>query len=150
MSAARNSNRKKGVELKKIVLLLLLVSSLACGLLENVTPVASIPNKPPSSSLSALKKVENSTLRTKASTSPTFCEVSTGVENGGLLNLREGPGVNYTPVRVLHEGEVIVLANIPAQYGWQSVKADFIQGWVNATYIKCTLTTGTSTSEVKP
>ena len=85
--------------MKKIVLLLLLVSSLACGLLENVTPVAPMPNKPPSSSLSALKKVETSTLRTKASTSPTVCEVSTGVENGGLLNLREGPGVNYTPVR---------------------------------------------------
>jgi uncharacterized protein YraI len=126
--------------MKKIVLLLLLVSSLACGLLENVTSVVPVPNQPPSSSLSALKKVETSTLRTKARTSLTLCEVSTGVENGGLLNLREGPGANYTPVRVLHEGEVIVLANLPAQNGWQSVIAESVEGWVNATYIKCEVT----------
>ena len=114
--------------MKKIILLLLLVSSLACGLLENVTPVAPMPNKPPSSSLSNLQKIGTNT---------TFCRVNTGVENGGLLNLREGPGVNYTPVRVLHEGEVIVLANIPAQNGWRSVKTESVEGWVNATYIKC-------------
>ena len=127
--------------MKKIVLLFLLVSSLACGLFENGTPGNTQPNKPPSSSLSALKK---------AGTNPAFCEVSTGVENGGLLNLREGPGVNYAPVRVLHEGEVIVLANLPAQNGWQSVKTESIEGWVNAKYINCILTTRTSISEVKP
>ena len=55
-------------------------------------------------------------------------------------NLREGPGVNYTPVRILHEGEVIVLASLPAQDGWQSVKADTIEGWVNTAYIKCEVT----------
>jgi uncharacterized protein YraI len=118
--------------LKKIVFLLLLVSSLACGLFENVstaTPTTNTPSSIPTA------------LETKGSTIPIFCEVRTGTEDGGLLNLREGPGVNYTPVRVLHEGEVIVLANIPAQNGWQSVKVDSTQGWVNATYIDC---------EVKP
>ncbi len=126
--------------MKKIVLLLLLVSSLVCGLLGNFTPIAPMPNKPPSSNLSPFKKVETSTLRIEASTRPTVCEVSTGVENGGLLNLREGPSVNYTPVRILHEGEVIVLANLPAQNGWRSVKTESVEGWVNATYIKCEVT----------
>jgi len=110
--------------LKKTGLLLALFFSLGCGLMENVSPTA--PNNTVN-----LKSTPSSTP------APTFCQVKTGIENGGLLNLRAGPGVSYMPIQVLHEGESIVLANIPARNGWQFVKVHSIEGWVNKIYIKC-------------
>ena len=119
--------------MKKIVFLLLLFSSLACGLLENVSQTSPATTRAPYSTPSSVP-------------SPALCLVRTGIEDGGLLNLREGPGVNYAPVRVLHEGEMILLLGAPTHDGWQSVKADSIEGWVNAHFIDCSMT---NTSEVK-
>jgi uncharacterized protein YraI len=81
--------------------------------------------------------VQASTPKSTPSTIPTQCKVKTGIEDGGLLNLRTGPGTGYTPVKVLHEGDVILLANIPARDGWQSVTVGGLTGWVNARYITC-------------
>ncbi len=129
--------------MKKIVFLLLLFSSLACGLLENVSQITPATTRAPYSTPSFVP-------------SPAPCLVRTGIEDGGLLNLREGPGVNYAPVRVLHEGDVILLLGVPTHDDWQFVKADSIDGWANAHFIDCTLSTNasanlfkTSSSEVK-
>jgi uncharacterized protein YraI len=119
--------------LKKIIFLVLLLSSLACGLLEKPVSPTAIPtnSNTPSTKLTA----------STPSTIPTNCKVKTGIEDGGLLNLRAGPGMNYGSIRVLHEGEVILLANIPARDGWQPVTVGSLTGWVIVRYITC---------EVKP
>ncbi len=107
---------------QKLLWLILSCAVLACGLIENAIPTS--------------QPIAQSSMPSSTPVS-TFCEVRTGVGNGGSLNLRAGPGVGYASIRILHEGETIVLANLPAHDGWQSVKADSIAGWVNANYIDC-------------
>lgn len=63
------------------------------------------------------------------------------MEDGGLLNLRAGPGKSYASIRVLREGELILPANNSARDGWRNVIAGSVTGWVNSKYITC---------EVKP
>ncbi|MFZ1040299.1 MAG: SH3 domain-containing protein [Anaerolineales bacterium] len=116
--------------MKKIILVLLMFMSLACGLLEK----PAIPTVTPTPIPSGTPTFE---AKSTPSTNPTRCEVKTGIEDGGLLNLREGAGTNYASVRVLREGEIILLANIPARDGWRSVTVDDLTGWVNASYITC-------------
>ncbi len=103
------------------------MSSLACGLLETPTPQVTSTNTPQ--------------IKSTPSATPTRCEVKTGIEDGGLLNLRAGPGMNYGSIQVLHEGEIILTANTPDRDGWRNVTAENVTGWVNTKYITC---------EVKP
>jgi hypothetical protein len=128
-AAQHKINTSEATYLKKIILITLLFMSLACGLLEKPVAITPIPTS-----------TETLIIKSTPSTNPTRCEVKTGIEDGGLLNLRDGAGTNYAPIRILHEGEIILLANIPARDDWRSVQADGVAGWVNSNYIHCEVT----------
>ena len=54
------------------------------------------------------------------------------------LNLREGPGFNYNPIKLLARGDLLSIVGTYAECGWLKVRiADGTEGWVkgDSTYV---------------
>lgn len=64
----------------------------------------------------------------------------TGVVITGRLNVRTGPGVSYTVVTRVDEGQTVTLLARNTAATWVKVRlADAVEGWVNASYLKASV-----------
>ncbi|MGD2048395.1 MAG: SH3 domain-containing protein [Chloroflexota bacterium] len=59
-----------------------------------------------------------------------------GVVNTGALNLRQGPGVEFSKVTVIYKGQVVALLGRWATNNWVKVRLySGTEGWVNSVYL---------------
>jgi len=63
---------------------------------------------------------------------PQYCIVTTGAGIEGALNLRTGPGTSYPVIRILTEGETLIIITRGA---WLEVMTEVSErGYINANY----------------
>ena len=110
----------------------------------------------PSVAISSLDVVTpaTATATTTATATPTTVPTGTSVPNPtatptaapptgstatiatGALNVRSGPGVAYSPVAVVNQGNVVTLIGRNANSSWAKIRlANGTEGWVNVTLI---------------
>lgn len=66
---------------------------------------------------------------------------ATGIVNTGALNVRAGPGINFTATAVVYQGTSLGLIGRTADSSWVKVQlSDGHAGWVNAAYIQTNVT----------
>jgi uncharacterized protein YgiM (DUF1202 family) len=66
----------------------------------------------------------------------TSAQAPTGIVNTGALNIRSGPGVNYSVITSVYRNTLLTLLARNADTSWLKVMtATGVQGWVNARYI---------------
>lgn len=72
-----------------------------------------------------------------AVTQPVFAANIPGVVNADALNVRNGPGVGYTPVGVIYRGYAVTLMERNSINTWVKIKTSTgnIEGWVNASLL---------------
>jgi uncharacterized protein YgiM (DUF1202 family) len=85
---------------------------------------------------------------------------ATGTVNTGALNVRSGPGVQYSRIAAVYFGDAVVLLGRNSDTTWLNIRtANNVVGWVNARYITTaypitslpvTSTTGSTPTPVPP
>lgn len=67
-------------------------------------------------------------------------DLPTGVVTTGQLNVRTGPGVSYTVVTRIDEGQTVSLLARNTSATWVKVRLpNAVEGWVNASYIRASV-----------
>lgn len=67
---------------------------------------------------------------------PTAAQSATAVINTGALNVRSGPGVQFSVVDVVYQGQVVTMIARTTDNSWVFVRTpSVVDGWVNANYI---------------
>jgi uncharacterized protein YgiM (DUF1202 family) len=103
----------------------LVLLSVACALTESTDKLA----------IYALNVANTATAPTTVTTAPSStqatCQVSTDV-NQGLLNLRSGPGLQYSVVTILNEGET--LDALTSGHWMKVTTRSGVTGWINGAY----------------
>lgn len=117
-----------------LALLMLAASSLACSwtpgaLRQTAATITPAPITATDAPIPLPSKAEATAL---PSPTPRPCIV-----RADALHLRAGPGMSFSSLAILREGESVTLQNIPAQGHWQAVKAGEREGWVNGVYLVC-------------
>ena len=86
--------------------------------------------------ISALPVVSSPAPTPPPTPTPPIAQPNTAVVATGALNVRSGPGVSYTVVTVVQQGQTLQLLGRNANSGWAQVRTPSGHvGWVNATLI---------------
>jgi len=127
--------------------------TLASTLTQTLTPNLTFTSTPTATLALTPTQASNPTLTPTIDGGPTTAVTTTApndvtatplapqkctVNVSNALNLREGPGLQYTVVAWSMSGEVLTLTGTQPRNGWVEVRtADNVTGWINSNY--CTL-----------
>jgi uncharacterized protein YgiM (DUF1202 family) len=95
-----------------------------------------VPNEPTKihTLIHTLEK-ENPHTRVKTATLTPKCRVVSGYEDGTVY-LREGAGIQYPVLTVLHENDILEYLG-KSDNNWVNVRLDNFVGYVNSKYVAC-------------
>lgn len=102
---------------------------LSASYIQSSVPVSSLPV--------VSSAATTSTTTTTTATTTTTTSGPTAVIATGALHIRSGPGISYSSLTVVYQGQVVTLLGRNSNNSWAKVRAaSGTEGWVNVNYIQ--------------